>query len=148
MKIRDLLAMRNRTPITIGPDESVFDAIQKLNKFDRGALPVINNKEELVGIITERDVVRKCFTAEGKFLNPKVKEVMTKEVAVGTLDDNLEYAVSVMKQKRIRHLPIIDYPKVVGMVSMRDLLDVELSEVEAEIRYISMMPRKTVRPLT
>jgi CBS domain-containing protein len=140
--------MRNRPPITIGPDESVFEAIRKLNTFDRGALPVINKKEELAGIITERDVVRKCFTSDDKFINAKISEVMTTEVAVGTPDDDLYYAVSVMKQKRIRHLPIIEYPRVVGMVSMRDLLDTELSEVQSEIKYIGMHPRKAVRPLT
>ncbi len=147
MKIRDLLTMRHRAPITIGPGETVFDAIQKLNKFDRGALPVVTGNDELVGIITERDVVRKCFTADGKFINAKITDVMTREVAIGTPDDDLEYAVSVMKQKRIRHLPIVEYPKVVGMVSMRDLLDVELSEVQAEIVYMGMLPRRPAKPL-
>ncbi len=148
MKIRDLLKMRNRSPITIGAEELVLSAIQKLTEFDRGALPVVNDKDELVGIISERDVVRKCFTPEGKFNNSKIKNVMTKEVAVGSLDDDLEYAVSVMRQKRIRHLPVVDYLKVVGMVSMRDLLDVQLSEAQAEIVYIGMLPRKQVKPLT
>ncbi len=98
MKIRDILKMRNRPPITIRFEETVFSAIQKLNKFDRGALPVVDDKDELVGIISERDVVRRCFTPEGQFNNDMIKNIMTREVAVGSLDDDLEYAVSVMRQ--------------------------------------------------
>ncbi len=139
--------MRNRPPITIGPEETIFAAVQKLNKFDRGALPVVNEKDELIGIISERDVVRKSFTSEGKFINGRIEDAMTRDVAVGTLDDDLEYAVSVMRQKRIRHLPVVESLKVVGMVSMRDLLDVLLSEAQAEIVYIGMLPRRPVRPL-
>jgi len=146
MKIKDLLARRQLAPTTIRPEETVFAAIRKLNQFDRGALPVVDGKDELVGIFTERDVVRKCFTPEGKFINAKIEDTMTKEVAIGTPEDDLQYAVSVMKQKRIRHLPIVEYSKVVGMVSMRDLLDVQLSEVEAEIKYAGMLPRKPARP--
>ncbi len=147
MQIRELLAMRNRSVTSIGPAETVFGAIQKLNKFDRGALPVIDEHGELEGIITERDVIRKCFNSEGKFNNSKIKDVMTKEVAIAFPDDSLDYAISVMKQKRIRHLPVVDNRRVIGMVSMRDVLDVQLSEVEAEIRYIGMIPRRIPRPI-
>jgi CBS domain-containing protein len=146
MKIRDLLKIKNRPVITIGPSETVSAAIQKLVENDRGSLPVCNEKGELVGIITERDIVRKCFTRTGAFDDVKIEEVMTKQIAIGIPEDDLGYAVSVMKQKRIRHLPIVDNQKVVGMVSMRDLLDVQLSEVAAEIRYAGLLSRRTQRP--
>ena len=79
--------------------------------------------------------------------NIKIEDVMTKEVAVGTLQDDSDYAISVMKQKKIRHLPIVENQRVVGMVSMRDLLDVQLSETKAEIHYAGLLPRRTQRPL-
>jgi CBS domain-containing protein len=148
MKIKELLTLKNRSVITIGADETVFAAIQKLNEFDRGALPVIDNRGELIGIVTERDVVRKCFSSDGKFINSKIMDVMTKEVAIGFPDDSLDYVVSVMRQKRIRHVPIVeDHHKIIGVVSMRDLLEVQLSEVEAEVRYAGLIPRKTPRPV-
>jgi CBS domain-containing protein len=145
MKIRDLMKITSRPVITIGPNDTVSAAVQKLAEYDRGSLPVCNDKDELVGIFTERDLVRKCFKNIDACANFKVKDVMTKEVAVGIPDDDLEYAISAMKQKRIRHLPIVDNRRVVGMVSMRDLLDVELKESQAELRYAGLITRRPPR---
>ena len=147
MKIRDLLKIKGRPVITTGPNETVAAAIQKLVEHDRGSIPVCNEKGELVGIITERDIVRKCFLRTEPLASIKIEEVMTKGVAIGAPEDDLDYAISVMKQKRIRHLPIVDHQKVVGMISMRDLLDVQLSETKAEIRYAGLLPRLPRRPM-
>lgn len=147
MKIRDLLKIKGRPVITIGPNETVAAAIQKLVEYDRGSISVCNEKGELVGITTERDIVRKCFVRSDALASIKIEDVMTKEVAIGTPEDDLNYAISVMKQKKIRHLPIVDSHKVVGLVSMRDLLDVQLSKTETEIRYAGLLPRRPQRPV-
>jgi len=147
MKIRDLLKIKGGPVITIGPNETVAAAIQKLNEHDRGSIPVCNEQGELVGIITERDIVRKCFVRTDALTSIKIEDVMTRGVAIGVPEDDLDYAISVMKQKRIRHLPIVDRQKVVGMISMRDLLDVQLSETKAEIRYAGLLPRPPRRPV-
>ncbi|HLC23684.1 MAG TPA: CBS domain-containing protein [Dehalococcoidia bacterium] len=145
MKIRDLLKIKGRQVVTIGPNETVVVAVQKLIEHDRGSIPVCSEKGELVGIITERDIVRKCFVRSQALASIKIEDVMTKEVAIGAPEDDLDYAISVMKQKRIRHLPILDNQKVVGMVSMRDLLDVQLGETRAEIRYAGLLPKRSPR---
>ena len=150
MKIKDLLKTKEfqyRTVVTLGPNETISSAIQKMVEHDRGSFPVCNDKDELVGIITERDIVRRCFTYIDTIANIKTQDIMTKLVAIGHLEDDLSYVISVMKQKRIRHLPIVDDRKVVGMISMRDLLGVQLEETQAEIRYTGLLPRKTHRPL-
>jgi len=147
MKIRDLLKIKGRQVITIRPNETVAAAIQKLAEYDRGSIPVCNEKGELVGIITERDIIRKCFVPMNTLASVEIEDVMTKGVAIGAPEDDLDYAISVMKQKRIRHLPIIDQQQVVGMISMRDLLDVQLSETKAEIRYAGLLPRPPRRPV-
>ena len=146
MKIRDLLKIKGRSVITIRPNETVAAAIQKLVDYDRGSIPVCDGKGELVGIITERDIIRKCFARIGALTSIKIEDVMTERVAIGAPEDDLDYAISVMKQKRIRHLPIVDQQQVVGMISMRDLLDVQLSETKAEIRYAGLLPRPPRRP--
>lgn len=145
MKIKDLL--KNRQVITIGPDATISEAVQKLVEHNRGSLAVVDAKGELVGIITERDIVRKCFARSDSCDNIKVKNVMTKEVVIGTLEDDADYAVMAMKEKRIRHLPIVENKKVVGMVSMRDLLDVQLANCKVEVRYSQLLPRRTQRPI-
>jgi len=145
MKIKELL--KNRPVITIGPDDTISAAVQKLVEYNRGSLPVIDSKGDLVGIITERDIVRKCFAHSESCDNTKVRNVMTKEVVIGTLEDDADYAVMAMKEKRIRHLPIVENKKVVGMVSMRDLLDVQLANCKVEVRYSQLLPRRTQRPI-
>jgi CBS domain-containing protein len=145
MKIRDLLKITSRPVITIGPNDTVSAVVQKLVEYDVGSLAVCNDKGELVGIVTERDILRKCFKSIDACANIKVQDIMTQEVAVGIPADDLEYAISAMKQKRIRHLPIVDNQKVVGMVSMRDLLDVELKESQAELRYAGLITRRPPR---
>ena len=146
MKIRDLLKLKDfkyRTVVTVGPNEDISAAIRKLVENDRGSLPVCNEKDELVGIITERDIVRKCFARSGDFASIKIKDIMTKQVAIGIPEDDLDYAIDIMKQKRIRHLPIVDDQRVVGIISMRDLLGVQYEETKAKIRYASLLPRRT-----
>jgi len=144
MKIGDLLKLKDfkyRPVVAVGPDENVLTAIKKLVEHDRGSLPVCNQEDKLVGIITERDIVRKCFTCNNSLTNIHIQDVMTEEVVIGHPEDDLAYAISVMKQKRIRHLPVVDNEKVVGMISMRDLLGFQLEEAETKVRYASLIRR-------
>ncbi len=124
MKLGDLLEMKEfkyRTVITIEPNETISTAVNKMVEYDMGSLPVCNEKGELVGIITERDIARNCSTNDS-CANINIQDAMSEEVSIGTPEDDLDYAISIMKQKRIRHLPIVDNGNVVGIISMRDLL--------------------------
>ncbi len=145
MNIRDMLKVtgfKSQSLITVEPDELVSTAIQTLAEHNKGALPVCNEKNELVGIITERDIVRKCFVRAGDFTNKKILDIMTKEVAVATLEDDLDYAITTMKKGKIRHLPIMDGKRVVGIISMRDLLGFQYEETRTEIKYINLLPKR------
>ncbi|MFH1032541.1 MAG: CBS domain-containing protein [Chloroflexota bacterium] len=140
MKLSDLLSTKDlkyRTPILIGPNETVSAAIQKLSEHDRGALPVCDDAGKLVGIITERDIMRKCLARDQTPAKTKIRDIMTKDVIIGIPDDDLDYAINAMKQKRIRHIPIVDKQKVVGMISMRDLLGVQVEECRLQVRLLS-----------
>ena len=147
MNIRDMLKVtgfKSKSLITVGPDELVSAAIQKLADNNKGALPVCNDKNELVGIITERDIVRKCFVGGVDFKNKKIMDIMTKQVAIATLDDDLDYAVNTMKKKGIRHLPIMEDKRVVGIISMRDIVGFQYEETKAEIKYIHLLPKRSL----
>ena len=141
MKLREIFNLKDfkyRSPVSVEPNETIAAAIEKLVKHDRGSLPVCNDKGELVGIITERDILRKLFVRKNASVeNTKIKEVMSTQVVIGVLDDDASYAISVMKEKRIRHLPIMDNQKLIGMISMRDLLGVQLEESRTEVQYLS-----------
>jgi CBS domain-containing protein len=140
MRLGDLLNtkdMKYRAVVTVRPNESISETIKKLVEHDRGSLPVCNDKGELVGIITERDLVRKCFAGGADCARYRVQDVMSQKVVIGRPEDELDYAISVMKRERIRHLPIVDGKKVLGMISMRDLLGFKLEESDTQVRYLS-----------
>ncbi len=143
MKIRDFLKIKSRPVITIGPNETASVAIQKLVENDIGALPVCNEKGVLLGIISERDLLKECFQRSSAIGITKVQDVMTKYVAVGIPEDDLDYVTSIMKQKMVRHLPIVVDQKLEGIISMRDIVDMQFEETTAQIRYIGLLPRRT-----
>lgn len=143
MKIRDFLKINDRPVITIGPTETLTAAMQKLVENEIGALPVCTDEGELVGIISERDLLKECCQRGGDVGVTKVQDVMTQRVVVGTPDDDLDYVTTVMKRHWIRHLPVVVAQKVEGIISMRDNCDLQLKECQAQTCYIGMLPGKT-----
>ncbi len=136
MKISAFLKIKGRSLVTIGPNETISIAIQKLVENDIGALPVCDDKGMLLGIISERDLLKEVFWHGSAIGSNKVQDVMTKVVVIGTPEDDLDYAAIVMKRKRIRHLPITVGQKLQGILSMRDIVDRQLMEATTEIRYL------------
>ena len=136
MKVKDFLNNRHRPVIKIGPNKTIHDAVKKLVKHNIGALPVCNSKGVMLGIITERDLLKFCSLIAAEIHNAKVQDVMTKAVAIGIPEDDVDYVMATMTQKGIRHLPIMDGLKLVGMISARDLVEIQLEESKADIRYL------------
>jgi len=135
--VRDLLRTKGHPVVTVGPDETIVRAIQKLVDNNIGALPVCDTKGALLGIISERDLLKECSQRNRAIGSTKVKDVMTKDVAIGIPDDDLDYVVGIMNRKGIRHLPILDGPKLGGIISMRDIVDTQLKESNAVVRFLS-----------
>jgi CBS domain-containing protein len=94
------------------------------------------------GIITERDIVRKCFVRGKDFINKKITDIMTKQVVIAALDDDLDYAIDSMKKAMIRHIPIADGKRVAGIISMRDILGFRYEETQSEIKYMQLLPKR------
>jgi CBS domain-containing protein len=134
LNVKDL---QHRSTVTATPDDTIAGAISKMVEHDMGALPVCNDKEELIGIVTERDIVRKCYSGSEDCSRYKVKDVMSRKVAVGNAGDDLDYAINVMKTENIRHLPVVDGTRVIGMISIKDLLGFKLEQTRTEIRFLS-----------
>ena len=147
MKIKEFLKTKGNRLITISPDGTIKNALKKLVDNNIGALPVCDSTGNLVGIISERDMLKECLNRGESIDTTKVQDIMIRSVAVATPDDDLNYATSVMKQKNVRHLPVVVDSKVNGMISMRDIVNSRLKEVEAEIRYEGLMHHRHNRPL-
>ena len=139
MKLGELLSSKDfkyRVLVTVGQDETISVAIRSLVEHDRGSLPVLDENGKPVGIITERDIVRKCVIHNKDCSKMKVRDVMSKQVVIGTPEDDLSYAINIMKQQRIRHFPVVENEKVIGIISMRDLLGVQLEACTVQSRFL------------
>jgi CBS domain-containing protein len=116
--------MRHDILVTAKSDEKVIDAVEKMAKYKVGSVIIIENGKVL-GIITERDIIN--LVASKKDLNEKLELYMTKNPITIYFDENLEKAIQIMKEKNIRHLPVVNKEgKLIGMISSRDIIRVSL----------------------
>ena len=137
MRVRDI---RKGTPAplqTISPDHSVREAVDLLCRFNIGALPVLDLEGCLVGILSERDVLRLCCREDTRTaLEQKVRNVMTRDVIISVPDDSLDYVMRVMTERRVRHLPVLEEHRLIAIISIGDVVKAQYEEKETEIRYL------------
>jgi CBS domain-containing protein len=132
MNIKSILAIKGANVVTIGPDHTIRDALRVLAKHNVGALVVVGNKNEPIGIISERDIVRLAAKNEGLF-SQAISEVMTKNVIIGVPQDDLKAVAYTMTEKRIRHLPVVgNRNALIGIVSIGDVVKAERDHFEGE----------------
>ena len=132
MKIRTILATKGTNVVTIQPHQSLREAARLLAKHNIGALIVANEAGQLMGIISERDIIQAAARLENVLLRP-VSEVMTKEVIIGLPNDDLMAVAHAMTEKRFRHLPIMEQGEIVGIISMKDIVKHQRDQYQGEI---------------
>jgi len=135
MNIASLLATKSQRPITIRPEQSVREAVQLLATHNIGALIVVNEADVPVGIISERDIVREASRNEQVFGRP-VSEIMTRDVITGVPEDDLASVANVMTEKRIRHVPVMDKGRLVGIVSIGDVVKAQRDQYRGEVETL------------
>ena len=118
---------------TIEADSTVLDAIKLMAETHIGAVLVTENKK-IVGIYTERDYLTKGELEGRVAKDTQVRDVMTPKMVTVEMDTSAEKCVALMKQYRIRHLPVVENDQLVGLVSMRDVMAVMLENKQSEIR--------------
>lgn len=133
--VSELFKNRSTTLWSLGPDESVFDAIKILAEKGVGALMVME-KGKLVGILSERDYTRKVALLGKNSRETLVRDIMTSNVLVVTPKTRTHECMAIMSEKNIRHLPVMDGDTVVGMLSIRDLMNDIISEHEFTISQL------------
>ncbi|MEJ2088912.1 MAG: CBS domain-containing protein [Gammaproteobacteria bacterium] len=116
----DLLEEKAEEVIWIGPLESVFDALTLMNEKDVGAV-CVQIEDYLVGILSERDYMRKVILDIHASKQTRVSEVMTTDVITVSPDDTVRHCIALTKKHHIRHLPVVKDGKAIGMISLRDL---------------------------
>jgi len=133
--IAALLAGREEMYL-LAPPQSVREAARYMTERRVGAVCVLDGSR-LVGVLSERDIMGRVVARGLDLDRTSVGEVMTRDLVVGHAGDSLEDALRRMKQAGCRHLPVVEGDTLVGMVSQRDLLQVDLSEKDEEIRWLN-----------
>lgn len=139
-RVKQLLQGKGHDVWSIGPEASVYDAIAKMAQEEVGALVVLEG-ESLIGVVSERDYARKVVLQGRSSRDTKIKDIMTTRVAYARPDQSVEDCMAMMTEKRIRHLPVMEGDKLLGVISIGDLVKFIIEEqkhvIEQLEQYIS-----------
>jgi CBS domain-containing protein len=134
--VKQILQAKGITEVwTVAPDALVRDVLQMLIERKIGALPVVDSGK-LVGIISERDYIRKVALSDTLSLESPVSQIMTGRVVVVTPAESLDNCMALMTDKRVRHLPVLDGDRLIGIVSIGDLVKNIISDQEFRIAQL------------
>ena len=138
--VRDILKVKGTDVWCVDAEATVLEALQRMAEKEVGALMVMDGARP-VGIITERDYARKVFLLGRASPTTLVKEIMSSQVVYTHLDQPIEECMALMTEKRTRHLPVIEDGKLVGLISIGDIVKSIISDqrfiIEQLVRYIS-----------
>lgn len=138
MTVKYLLGQKGSEVYSIGPNDTLIDCLNILNDKRVGALVVLDDAGALQGIISERDVLRKVHAAKGRIEDLPVRKVMTAraDLITAATDDTIREVMSRMTENRIRHIPVLEGNRVIGIVSIGDVVKMLLDEVLTENRQM------------
>lgn len=136
MKASDALQWNRQTLATCIPEESIVAFAARLSSLHIGAMPVVDSHGALVGIISERDIVRGFARDGARLVERRVRDLMMREVVTCRPDASMSEAEKLMAQHHIRHLPVVDDAKVVGILSIRDVMAWRLRDSREEVNVL------------
>ncbi len=135
MKVKDILEKKGYNCFTLAPQHTVKEAMELIAEKKIGAI-VIETEGSPVGIITERDIFRLVASHNEEAFEKPIEEYMTKNLIVGLPEDDIDIAMAYMTNNRFRHLPIIEDNRIVGIISIGDLVKAEVKNLKVENRYL------------
>ena len=139
-KVSSVLKHKGHDVVTVAPQQTVTSVVKVLAQNRIGAVPVINEEGQLIGIISERDIIRGMSEHADAVLTLPAEQLMTRDVKTCSSEDQLVDLMEVMTLQRVRHLPVIENGALHGIVSIGDVVKQRLEEVQSEAeelrRYI------------
>ncbi len=137
IKIEDFLNLnKNRQIYTISKDQSVRQALILMSEKNIGAIIIVDNNDFPIGIFSERDYARKVILKGKSSKDTLLDEVMTKELITITRDYKIDQCMEIMSEKKIRHLPILEDKKILGVISIGDVLKIMIKEQKDLINHL------------
>src|SRR5262245_50672085 len=138
MNIASLLATKGRMVVTARAEQTIRDVLGLLARHNIGALVVVDETHFPIGIVSERDIVRAAARDE-RIFSLAVASLMTRDVIVGTPQDDLVAVGITMTERRIRHLPVVDQGRLVGIVSIGDVVKAERDRYQGEVDTLQIL---------
>ena len=136
-RLEDFLKLnKNRQIWTISKDQSVRQALILMSEKNIGAIIIVDNNDFPIGIFSERDYARKIILKGKSSKDTLLDEVMTKELITVTRDYKIDQCMEIMTEKRIRHLPVLENKKIVGIISIGDVLKIMIKEQKELIDHL------------
>lgn len=131
MHVSAIIGDKGTAVYSVGPDDVVSDAVAMLSNKRIGAV-LVTQGDQVLGVFSERDVIRALSRAGAGIMSQPVKDFMTTDVVTCRRGDSIDHLMGLMTERRIRHLPVIEEGKVVGMISIGDVVKFRIAEAEAE----------------
>ena len=138
-RVVQLLEGKGHDVVSVRPDNTIAEVVQVLKEKRIGAVVVLDGESKLAGILSERDIVRRMADTPGKTLPQSVQDLMTANVTTCTKDDLLIDVLRKMTEGRFRHMPVLEGDKLTGVISIGDVVQFRLKELEYEALKIKQM---------
>ena len=148
MLIKDILKIKGGFVYSVNENEQICKVLDAFVDKKIGSCMVEDSDHNFIGIMTEKDAI-KCFKDVQKFSDIVVKDIMTKyeDIIIASEDDNIQYAMGIMTEKRIKHLPIMKDAKIIGVISIGDIVKAQLEQSEHIAKtYLDHIKGKTPQP--
>jgi CBS domain-containing protein len=136
MKVRDVLNAKGGRIITIGPDATAAEAVARMVEGNIGSLPVVEPDGRLIGVISERDLMRELHDRGSHFHTTMIRAIMTLDPITCDVDDEVEAVMGVMSERRIAKVPVTDRGRLAGIVSVGDVVKMLYEKTRAENHHL------------
>ena len=136
-RVSEILRRKTGDVLKIDASETVFEALKKLVAANVGSILVTDDSEQVIGIMTERDYLRKIAVLGRTSHDTLVGEIMTSPIMYVTPETTVEESMAIMTDRRIRHLPVVDNDEVVGIISIGDVVKFQTREQSFQIKYLT-----------
>jgi len=136
-RVSEILRRKSGDVLKIDASETVFEALKKLVAANVGSILVTDDSEHVIGIMTERDYLRKIAVLGRTSHDTLVGEIMTSPIMYVTPETTVEESMAIMTDRRIRHLPVVENDEVVGIISIGDVVKFQTREQSFQIKYLT-----------
>jgi len=137
MLVKNILAEKSGELITASPGTSLDEGMKLLIEHGIACLLVTDDNEKLVGIVSDRDIFKKVYETKGEYHKLRLEDIMTSALIVGLPTDKIANIAWIMEKNYIRHIPIVEGDKLIGIVSERDIIKHQTDKIEIENRYLT-----------